>query len=92
MSESANKLAAAVHDCLGACYASPSPLRTCSRYIDGLRRENWEESEVEQVEKAVLRLLSALVITQSDSHHVEDWRDDRNSKVCDVSAPTHDGH
>jgi hypothetical protein len=92
MSELANKMAAAIHECLGECYASPTPLRTCSHYLDGLRRENWQETEVLQVEKAVLRLLSALIISQSDSHHVEDWRENRDSKMCEVSAPAHDGH
>jgi hypothetical protein len=92
MSVPVNKIAGAVHSCLGACYASPTPLRTCCQYLDGLRREKWREDEVEQVEKAVLRLLSALIITQSDSHHVEDWREDRNDKVCEVSAPAHNGH
>lgn len=48
--------------------------------------------ELEQVERTGLELLSAVVMGQTEVHHVEDWREDRCSKVCEVSAPAHNGH
>jgi hypothetical protein len=89
MSDAANKLALAIHDCLGTCYASPDALAACFQFLDALRQDStWQQQEVEQVEKAVLRSLSAVIMGQ-DSRHVEDWRKNRLGDMREMSASVH---
>jgi len=64
----AAKINKAVHDCLGACYASPTPLKAIADYINELDTDpNWSQAEIDEVERAVLQMLVKIAARPPDT-------------------------
>lgn len=62
-----NRFNGAVRECLEECYESASPLATLALYLDRLRRDRWQEAEIEQVETVVRRLLKGVLAPDGSS-------------------------
>jgi hypothetical protein len=59
---SAGKINDAVQECLTECYSSPNPLATLVSFANRLKKDNlWQQSEVDQVETTVRRILTAMM-------------------------------
>jgi hypothetical protein len=56
----AAKIQHAVRECLAFCLPAGSPFAQIEAYIDQLRAEGWEESEVQEVHSRVRHFLAML--------------------------------
>ena len=57
-----NKINAAIHDCLNECYKSDNPLAVVATFVGRFRADpTWTESEIEDFEVAIRRILKALM-------------------------------
>jgi hypothetical protein len=57
----AAKISAAVRDCLDQCQRTEYPLANLDVFLEGLRVDpSWNESDVQQVETTVRRMLSKI--------------------------------
>jgi hypothetical protein len=58
----ANRINAAVRECLEKCYAAQAPLPCLAEYVAVLRSDpNWREADVLEVEVAVRQMLKGIV-------------------------------
>jgi len=55
------KINVAIRDCISRCRGNESPLSCLASFVDELRHAGWSEAELRVVEKAVVRLLDALI-------------------------------
>jgi hypothetical protein len=59
----ANRINAAIRECLDKCYASQTPLPCLAEYVDLLRADpTWREADVLEVEVAVRQMLKGIVL------------------------------
>jgi hypothetical protein len=55
-----NQLNGATRECLERCYGSGDWLTALATYAEQLRAERWSESDIEEVEAKVRRILRAI--------------------------------
>jgi hypothetical protein len=59
---SASRINEAVQECLNECYSSPNPLVTLVSFANRLKKDDdWQPSEIEQVQTTVRRILTAMM-------------------------------
>jgi hypothetical protein len=62
MTDTAEKINAAIHECLERCYAADYPIACLAVYIKGLKQDpQWRLAEVDLVETRVRQILTLLV-------------------------------
>jgi hypothetical protein len=60
--EAAARINDAIRSCLERCYGDRTPLSTVAKFLSELRRNPaWHETEVEEVQTTVLKMLSLIV-------------------------------
>ena len=62
MSETTNKINAAIHECLERCYSAKLPIACMAAYLGELRTDPlWSLAEVDMVETRVRQILTLIV-------------------------------
>lgn len=59
---------ATVAQCLSRCFGSEMPVAHLAQFIDDLREQGWEESEIREVKLGVLPVLAASLVKQRAAH------------------------
>ena len=63
----AAKINNAIRACLERCYGDKTPLATIAKFLTDLRQDpTWKEAEIEEVQAAVLKMLSLIVERPSE--------------------------
>lgn len=62
-----NRMNNAIRACLDECYAADNPLATMAEFVRRLRQNpQWRESEIDEVEVTVRRMLRVMVVRHTE--------------------------